>query len=227
MRNKFTGHLRFLLLSIILSGCAGAQWDQVQEKRHFVRSGENLYFIALRYGLKYQDLLLWNQISDGEIILPGQIIKLSSPVNNPIRVKSVKASKAPKAIPKKINSNSQWIKPTQGDIKRRFNNKSKVFRGILLSGDLGQAVSASSDGRVVYAGDGLVGYGQLVIIKHNDVFLSAYGYNDSVFVEEGDFIRKGQKIASMGLSPEDVPRLYFEVRRSGNPIDPISLFSGS
>ncbi len=157
MRNKFTDNLRFILLSIILSGCAGTQWDQVKEKRHFVRSGENLYFIALRYGLKYQDLLSWNRISDGEIIHPGQIIKLSSPINAPIKVKSIKASNTPKVIPRNINSNSQWIKPTQGDIKRRFNNKSKVFRGILLSGDLGQAVSASSDGRVVYAGDGLVG----------------------------------------------------------------------
>jgi len=210
-----------------MSGCVGAQWDQVKEKRHFVRSGENLYFIALRYGLKYQDLLLWNQISDGEIIYPGQIIKLSSPANSPIKVQPIKTRNTPKVISSNINSNLKWIQPTNGNIKKRFNNKSKVFRGILLSGDLGQTVLASSDGRVVYAGDGLVGYGQLVIIKHNDIFLSAYGYNNSVFVEEGDFIRQGQKIASMGLSPEDLPGLYFEVRRSGNPIDPVSLFSGS
>ncbi|TFG42084.1 MAG: peptidase M23, partial [Chromatiales bacterium] len=75
-------------------------------------------------------------------------------------------------------------------------------------------------GRVIYAGSGLIGYGKLIILKHNDTYLSAYGYNASLLVKEGDQIRKGQKIATMGEGPERKPRLHFEIRRNGKPVNP-------
>ena len=92
--------------------------------------------------------------------------------------------------------------------------------GILLAGTPGQAVRAAAGGRVVYSGGGLIGYGQLIIVKHNDTYLSAYGHNSSLLVEEGDNINKGQRIATMGEGPGQEPRLHFEIRRNGKPVNP-------
>ena len=85
---------------------------------------------------------------------------------------------------------------------------------------------AAADGRVVYAGSGLIGYGQLVIIKHNDTYLSAYGYNADLRVSQGQDVRRGQEIATMGVGPGREPRLHFEIRRNGVPIDPLPLLAG-
>ena len=90
----------------------------------------------------------------------------------------------------------------------------------MINGKLGQSIYAAASGRVVYAGGGLIGYGKLIIIKHNDTYLSAYGYNASLLVKEGEQIRKGQKIATMGEGPERKPRLHFEIRRNGKPVNP-------
>ena len=79
---------------------------------------------------------------------------------------------------------------------------------------------AAASGRVVYAGSGLIGYGQLIILKHNETYLSAYGYNASLLVKEGQSIRQGQRIATMGEGPERKPRLHFEIRRNGKPVNP-------
>ena len=79
---------------------------------------------------------------------------------------------------------------------------------------------AAASGRVVYSGGGLIGYGQLIILKHNDTYLSAYGHNASLLVKEGDNIKKGQRIATMGEGPGQKPRLHFEIRRNGKPVDP-------
>jgi len=102
-----------------------------------------------------------------------------------------------------------------------------LFSGILLDGKMGQAIHAASDGRVVYAGNGLVGYGQLVIIEHDKTYLSAYGHNQALNVKEGDWILKGQKIATMGMDPKKLPRLYFEIRRNSDPVDPLKFIEGS
>jgi lipoprotein NlpD len=90
----------------------------------------------------------------------------------------------------------------------------------LINGKVGQPVLAAASGSVVYAGSGLIGYGQLIIIKHNDTYLSAYGYNASLLVKEGQTIKKGQQLATMGEGPERKPRLHFEIRRNGKPVNP-------
>ena len=92
--------------------------------------------------------------------------------------------------------------------------------GVLINGKAGQSIKAAASGQVVYAGSGLIGYGQLIILKHNDTYLSAYGYNASLLVKEGDTIRKGQRIATMGEGPERKARLHFEIRRNGKPVNP-------
>jgi lipoprotein NlpD len=87
-------------------------------------------------------------------------------------------------------------------------------------GKIGQPIIAAASGRVVYAGSGLIGYGQLIILKHNDTYLSTYGYTASLLVKEGEEVKKGQRIATMGEGPERKPRLHFEIRRNGEPVNP-------
>jgi lipoprotein NlpD len=94
-------------------------------------------------------------------------------------------------------------------------------KGVAIGGQAGDAVLAASDGRVVYAGSGLRGYGNLVIVKHDNVFLSAYAHNSRLLVKEDDPVLRGQKIAEMGSSDADRVQLHFEIRRQGRPVDPL------
>jgi len=118
----------------------------------------------------------------------------------------------------KNNSGISWGWPANGQIISRFSEKSK---GVGISGQLKQAVLASASGKVVYSGNGLRGYGNLIIIKHNDNYLSAYGHNSKNFVLEGDSVAKGQKIAEMGNNDGGVVKLHFEIREKGKPVDPL------
>ena len=115
-----------------------------------------------------------------------------------------------------------WAWPATGKLLSTF-NESTNLKGIGIAGKLGQAVFASGPGKVLYSGDGIRGYGKLVIIKHNKVYLSVYAHNSQLLVKEGQTVIKGQKIADMGASDADQVRLHFEIRRYGKPIDPLSL----
>ncbi len=110
--------------------------------------------------------------------------------------------------------------PTSGRINVEFGAKPGPGTGVLINGRTGQPILAAASGRVVYAGSGLIGYGQLIILKHNDTYLSAYGYTASLLVKEGQEVKKGQRIATMGEGPERKPRLHFEIRRNGKPVNP-------
>jgi len=114
----------------------------------------------------------------------------------------------------------QWSWPTRGRINVEFGAKPGTGTGVLINGKPGQTIYAAASGHVVYAGSGLIGYGKLIILKHNDTYLSAYGYNASLLVKEGENIKKGQRIAKMGEGPERKARLHFEIRRNGRPVDP-------
>jgi lipoprotein NlpD len=113
----------------------------------------------------------------------------------------------------------EWGMPTNGKVIGEF-SESANRKGVDISGKLGQAVMASAAGKVVYSGSGLRGYGKLVIIKHNNTFLSAYAHNDQVLVKEGQTVSKGQKIAEMGSTDSDQVKLHFEIRKFGKPVDP-------
>jgi len=115
--------------------------------------------------------------------------------------------------------NWQW--PVTGTVIARFQGSTGLNKGIDIAGNLGQPVLAAAPGQVVYAGTGLRGYGKLLIVKHNDTFLSAYAHNDTLFVKEGDIVNAGQKIAGMGASGTDRVKLHFEIRRQGTPVDPL------
>jgi lipoprotein NlpD len=117
----------------------------------------------------------------------------------------------------------RWIWPAKGGVARVFSED--LHKGIDLTGEKGDAVRATAAGIVVYAGTSVTGYGALLIVKHNDAFLSAYGHNDALLVAEGQWVEAGQLIAHMGSSGADAVKLHFEIRRNGRPVDPIGLLS--
>jgi lipoprotein NlpD len=121
----------------------------------------------------------------------------------------------------------RWVWPTRGRILRSFQSSGRGKKGIEIGGHDGQPVKAAANGKVVYAGSGLVGYGRLIIIKHNENLLSAYGHNSKLLVSEGDQVEAGQQIAEMGSSGTNRTGLYFEVRKDGKPVDPLSYLPRS
>lgn len=121
-----------------------------------------------------------------------------------------------------IAPTGRWMWPADGQLLKRY-SEGDVAKGLDIGGTRGQAVRASANGRVVYQGSGLRGYGQLIIIKHNDEYLSAYAHNDRIYVKEGDVVKRGQKIADMGSTGTDRVKLHFEIRRQGAPIDPLKF----
>lgn len=114
-----------------------------------------------------------------------------------------------------------WAWPANGTMIGRFSSNGSLNKGIDIAGELGQPVLAASDGSVVYAGSGLRGYGELVIIKHSDTYVSAYGHNRRLLVREGQQVKVGQTIAEMGSTGTDRVKLHFEIRRQGKPVDPL------
>lgn len=118
-------------------------------------------------------------------------------------------------------SEKHWIWPAKGSVIARFSPDDALRKGIDLDGKAGDPVIAAAAGNVVYAGSGLAGYGQLLIVKHNEKFLSAYAHNSKLLVKEGDTVKSGQKIAEIGSSGTDKNKLHFEIRRDGKPVDPL------
>ena len=115
-----------------------------------------------------------------------------------------------------------WVWPANGKVISTFNDAAKL-KGISIAGKLGQPVTASAAGRVIFSGTGIRGFGKLIVIKHNDKFLSVYAHNKELLVKEGQTVAKGQKIAEMGKSDTDQVKLHFEIRRFGKPVDPMTL----
>ncbi|MDQ7050484.1 MAG: peptidoglycan DD-metalloendopeptidase family protein [Enterobacterales bacterium] len=115
----------------------------------------------------------------------------------------------------------RWIWPVNGKLIGRFSNKSTSNKGLDIVAKRGTPVRATAGGKVVYSGSGLRGYGQLVIIKHNDAYLSAYAHNEKIHVEENEYVKAGQRIADLGSSDSDKNKLHFEIRYKGKPVDPL------
>ena len=209
-----------LLVLLVLSACGSStRWDHSSDQ-HIVRSGETLYSIAWRYGKGADELARRNRLGDGSLIRPGQVLRLTPPSGSSAS-STAGRSPAPRSLPSiPAQPPPAWAWPTTGRINVDFGGKPGPGSGVLIDGKAGQPVHAAASGTVVYAGSGLIGYGQLIILKHNDTYLSAYGYNASLLVKEGQSIKKGQQIATMGEGPEHKPRLHFEIRRNGKPVNP-------
>ena len=220
------------LLSVIV-GCSSSalRWTP---QYYVVAEGDTLYSIAWRYDLDPQQLAAWNGLGSGKLIYPGQKIRLSAPSGGSTRAassssrqsgsgqnsKSAKNASTPPSPPARPARDWQW--PTAGAVIATYGATPKTRSGIQIGGRRGQAVAAAGGGKIVYSGSGLTGYGQLVIIKHNDNYLSAYGHNESLLVTEGQQVNKGQQIARMGLGPGKRPLLHFEIRFDGAPVDPLN-----
>lgn len=139
----------------------------------------------------------------------------------PAPVTPIKVTPSTAATQPLQRSAAGWAWPSNGALIGRFSSNGSLNKGIDIAGELGQPVSAASDGSVVYAGSGLRGYGELVIIKHSDTYVSAYGHNRRLLVQEGQQVKAGQTIAEMGSTGTDRVKLHFEIRRQGKPVDPL------
>ncbi len=204
----------------LLAACSTG-YEREAREFHVVRRGDTLFSIAWRYGRDHRDLARWNRLGDGSLIYPGQRIRLTAP-GGARRAPAQAPGKRPAAPlpPIPASPSPDWAWPTRGPVQVGFGQRPGSGTGVLIGGRAGQPVSAAASGRVVYAGGGLIGYGKLIIVKHNDTYLSAYGHNASLLVKEGQSVRQGQQIATMGEGPEKKPRLHFEIRRNGKPVDP-------
>jgi lipoprotein NlpD len=210
----------FVIAAVLLLTACSSRTTWAPEQ-HIVRRGETLYSIAWRYGKNPADVARWNRLGDGSLIHPGQVILLSRSAGAASRPTQTSPRRTKQPLPKvPTQSSPPWAWPTRGKIKVDFGGKPGTGTGVLINGSAGQPINAAASGRVVYAGSGLIGYGQLIILKHNDTYLSAYGYNASLLVKEGESIKKGQRIATMGEGPERKALLHFEIRRNGEPVNP-------
>ncbi|MEG1080741.1 MAG: peptidoglycan DD-metalloendopeptidase family protein [Pseudomonas sp.] len=135
----------------------------------------------------------------------------------------VSTTTAPVQVPATERAVGGWAWPATGVLIGKFASNGSLNKGIDIAGDLGQPVFAASDGSVVYAGSGLRGYGELIIIKHSDTYVSAYGHNRRLLVREGQQVKVGQTIAEMGSTGTDRVKLHFEIRRQGKPVDPLQF----
>lgn len=217
-----------------------------------VRKGDSLYSIAWRAGLDYQTLARWNHMRHPFTIYPGQLIRLSPqkkreatyavtpktykkpapkpPVNKSSvarttakkSTKSVTKPTKPKKAPPVASGKLRWQWPTKGRVLSKFASADASSSGIKIGGRRGQKIVAAEAGEIVYVGSGLIGYGQLIIVKHNNKYLSAYGHNSNLLVKEGDRVKRGQHISNMGMTNQGKALLYFEVRRYGKPVNPLA-----
>jgi lipoprotein NlpD len=149
---------------------------------------------------------------------PAAVIPAASPEPPPVVVARVDPKPAPE--PADGDEKVDWSWPAKGRIVTGFSEAANL-KGIDIAGTAGQPVAASAGGKVVYAGTGLRGYGKLIIVKHNAMYLSAYAHNKEILVKEGQQVAKGQKIAEMGNTDADQVKLHFEIRRHGKPVDPL------
>jgi len=221
---------------------------------HKVERGDSLYSIGFYYGQDYRDIAQWNDIPAPYALHPGQWLRVAPPEkewwegrkqhknNKPIR-----SDKNNKKVARVGNKNNkypvksravqaedftdkaspvrQWAWPSKGELlnpRKKFSERNK---GIDIRGKQGQPIRATADGKIVYSGNGLIGYGKLIIIKHNKNYLSAYAHNEAMLVKEGEIVKQGQHIAKMGLTPDKRVLLHFEIRKNGKPVDPLRLLA--
>ncbi len=158
-----------------------------------------------------------NRSTTSAAVRGGDYGRIKTP---PSTVVAGRHSKVEKHPPRHQNRNISWLWPTAGKLLTRY-SLAKGKKGVDIGGKLGQPIHAAAGGKVVYSGNGLIGYGNLIIIKHNDTYLSAYGHNSRLLVKEGTTVKQGDKIAEMGDSGKEGVMLHFEIRRDGKPVNPL------
>jgi lipoprotein NlpD len=240
-----------IVTTVILSGCASK--PQINNPTRYatapdyytVRSGDTLSGIAARYGLSYISIADMNDVAPPYRIYVGQSLKLKASANNrrttttqavtqtaPIQRQAVTLPTTPSVtttpstntapVTPAQASSLRWVKPSNGAVIENFNLTNNV-KGIRYGGNVGDPVYAAANGQVVYAADGLKEYGNLILIKHIDGYITAYAHNSKMIVKSGENITAGQKIAEMGSSGASRTMLEFQVRLNGKPINPTNV----
>ncbi|WP_027800862.1 peptidoglycan DD-metalloendopeptidase family protein [Paraburkholderia dilworthii] len=231
-------------LGMILNGCTSMPWDNtpfygntqsrpttlstvpVPAGFYRVNPGDTLPGIASAYGHKPQDIATWNGLPVNAAVAPGQVLRVSPPMASgsvvapPVGVtpNAPTAPGAPTASAAPQQGVLQW--PLRGPILKTF--VAGKSNGIVIGGRPGDPVKAAATGRVVYAGSGIEAYGPLIIIKHDDSLITAYGQNSTLLVKEGDAVAQGQTIGEVGVDSRGVASIQFEVRQNGQPVDPLA-----
>jgi len=239
----------FIILSF-LAGCAGHRGSAPVSDRSgkatsgrdrwvTVRKGDTLFSISFAHGRSHVAVAKLNRIKPPYTIYPGQRIKVSGKAPRSTTAKktstkkkttrrqeSTKKAQSSKRSASRSSSSKistvKWAWPANGKIIRSYSANAPRKKGIGIAGKRGQAIKAAAPGKVVYSGNGLLGYGNLIIVKHNETYLSAYAHSLQVYVKEGQRVKKGQKVASMGNNENGTPMLHFEIRRQGKPVNPVS-----
>ena len=211
-----------------------------------VRKGDTLIGISLNTGTNYRDIATMNQLPDVNTIQLDRTLCVRRGGQNSAK-KSATPAPTAKADKSQDNKPAAAVKPVEDmpstsaatsaamadGVKFAWPAKGKVIagfnessnKGINIAGKMGEPVDAAAEGKVVYAGSGLRGYGNLVIIKHDGNYLTAYAHNSKILVKEGETVKRGQRIADMGDSDADTAMLHFEVRRQGKPVDPMKFLN--
>ncbi len=217
-----------------------------------VKPGDTMIRIGLESGQNWKDLVKWNNLDNANVIEVGQVLRVVPPGESatgvstrpvaiakaetrpldakpapsaasgtPVATPAPAPAPAPVVAAREGDDDIPWMWPASGPVSGVFEEgKSK---GLGIAGKLGDPVLAAADGKVVYAGSGLRGYGNLVILKHNATYLTAYAHNQTLLVKEDQTVKRGQKIAEMGNTDSDRVLLHFEIRKQGKPVDPARL----
>jgi lipoprotein NlpD len=220
-------------LILLCAGCGSLVYHQV-------RPDDTLYSISWHYNQDYHQIAQWNGIEPPYVIHEGEWLRVAPPRGKAavrtLPIASEINKTAPKKIAPSVNSpetkrseksdivsrvDVEWIWPTKGRVVEKFNANSPGNQGIDISASIGAPVYAASAGKVVYSGNGLRGYGNLIIIKHNDKYLSAYGHNQQNLVKEGLQVKQGEMIARVGNTEAERVQLHFQIRIDGKPVDPL------
>lgn len=201
-----------------------------------VKPGETLMRIAADNGQNWRDIARWSNLENPNVIEVGQVLRVVPPVtttasaapaatapavtgaNTPAATPAPAPAPAAASAPAAADGNLGFIWPSSGTVIAGFDDARN--KGLDIGGKAGDPVVAAADGRVIYSGAGLRGYGNLILIKHNNTYLTAYAHNQTLLVKDDQVVKKGQKIAEMGSSDADRVKLHFEVRRQGKPVDP-------
>lgn len=217
-------------------------WQQpgAQASTYRVRKGDTVYSVAWAFGLDYRALAEANDLHQPYALQAGQRLRMTTQASQELPIKNYPSREGEKVIKRYggkqkayvkkqkpwhrpwVNQPvSRWDWPAKGIIAQGFSNTLAGNKGINIKGRFAEPIKAAAPGEVVYSGDGLRGYGNLLIIKHNDSYLSAYAFNKKLLVKLGERVRSGQEIAQMGRNNAGQVLLHFEIRHNGKPVDPM------
>lgn len=233
---KLSNMIRLLLLcgTLILHGCQSSEYMAPVVSRsqsigprpnsYTVCRGDTLYSIAFSFGMDFRTLAAINHIAPPYAIHPGQPLNLHRPLNYPVSQSSTHPQKfVPPSSVSGYSANYSgkisWVWPARGKILKAFGKNNK---GIDIAGQFKEPIYASAKGVIVYAGHGIRDYGNLLIINHNDIYLTAYAHNAQLLVRQGVHVQKGQQIATMGVDMNRQSVVHFEIRQNGRPVNPLN-----